>query len=122
MTPSAESTKFRYDVTGDGSVSMFVSTNQSAGSPGTSESVRKSACIQFEKNEQHQVWNDFAFIRSVSFYKRFYEWQLDHEVSYIGYSLFYSLVLFSRTRDTRSVGYFYIVFEFSREKVFNLFE
>lgn len=41
MTPSAESTQFRDDVTGDGSVSMFVSTNQSAGNPGTSESVKE---------------------------------------------------------------------------------
>ncbi len=62
MTPSAEPSKFRDDVMKGGSVSMFVSTNQSAGNPGTSESVRKSACIQFEKNEQRQVWNVFAFI------------------------------------------------------------
>lgn len=71
MTPSAVSTKCIVDVTGDVSVSMFGSTNQSAEKPGTSESVRKSACIKFEKKEQHQVWNVFMFILSISLYKRY---------------------------------------------------
>lgn len=71
MTPSAVCPKCIVDVTGDGSVSMFGSTNQSAEKPGTSESVRKSACIQFEKEKQHQVWNVFMFILSISFYERY---------------------------------------------------
>lgn len=66
MTPNAVSTKCIDDVTGDGSVSMVGRTNESAVKPGTSDSVRKSACIQFEKQEQHQVWNVLCLC-SISF-------------------------------------------------------